>query len=1168
MNKSIDDRLLPNGEYRDAVNIQITKSDEDNVGTAHNIKGSTAVGGINLGSDYEVVGSFFDNQENRIFYFITNGTAHKIYVFYSSNGASSLLVNGDSFLNFSKDNLITGINLVDDLLYFTDNVNQPRRINVTKALASSSFYNSEAKISVAKYAPYYAPTMVISHDSSITSLYMKERFLRFAYRYKFEDNEYSIISPFTEIAFDMGTTSTRNNVMTSDELKSTYEDTTNSKVVNRVNKVVLTVPEPSANPTTDLQITHIEFLMKESNSAAVKILDSIAIDDTSWGSDQHVYTYRSELPTQTLSEEQVLRVFDDVPKKARSQEFIGNRLVYGDITKGFELPEIDYTPSIAQRVDDSTSSFNPQLSLKQRREYKVGVVLSDYYGRSTPVILSNTGNSTIESFAKSSGFDSENWLGDSLRVVFNENITAVTQATNGATTNNSSLTLASGGNLSSIKKGQRITGTGIVGLVEVKSISSTVVSLTSPQTIGDGVTLTFTNQTITNAYDATNNPLGFYSYKLVVQQKQQEYYNVYNPGVLKAYLTTEDYITLHGDNINKVPRDTTNFNENDNTSPSNVRLFPKVINQNSGLGTQGLIQSDGGLIRVNSIGTLSNQGFTNDGTVGDYTYKFYQHEKNHLIAQLDTNGGTIGVDAPEHFDQLAVFETEPFESVIDIFYETPTSGLVSDLNGTASEITIDTITLTPISPSVANSSTNISFFENSPINTDLLSIVAKDGTEIIPGAVITLQSATRNSQDVSSKFEVYFDNVDSIYKLRTKANFTRVTTTTSVTTGASTGTNNLTLTEANPLIQVGQLLSDSAGAVSSVSGTTIGRTGSATIADGTTLTFSGIDGSGFMEYELVFRASFSGTNVDSSTIEFEVENSTPNMVAVDDFSIIKTASDETAIANVSGNNGDAALTTQQTTFSIDSSRMKNGDSLDHSPLPFELGTFTDNSGVRLLQVHDSGDELGAYSGGEEIVINFKSTDNTAGTSIVTTQATAGSNAHTAGEPNITLSGSNTGIKVGQLVVGDKIPANIVVSDIDGTTLTVTGGTLSQQVANGTTLSFTNTESQAIATILASAAGFTSVTLNAGSTLSTYSSTAQACLGVTNGDFTTSLTVYHSGSNGAALSSALSIYKNENLSKLADSGWYSDGTRTGYWARSGTIPNVVGSWTVAPADCAT
>ena len=46
---------------------------------------------------------------------------------------------------------ITGINIIEDFLFWTDNLNQPRKINVTKALG---YYTNEDQISVAKYAPY------------------------------------------------------------------------------------------------------------------------------------------------------------------------------------------------------------------------------------------------------------------------------------------------------------------------------------------------------------------------------------------------------------------------------------------------------------------------------------------------------------------------------------------------------------------------------------------------------------------------------------------------------------------------------------------------------------------------------------------------------------------------------------------------------------------------------------------------------------------------------------------------------------------------------------------------------------------------------------------------------------------------------------------------------
>ena len=60
---------------------------------------------------------------------------------------------------------------------------------------------------------------------------------------------------------------------------------------------------------------------------------------------------------------------------------------------------------------------------------------------------------------------------------------------------------------------------------------------------------------------------------------------------------------------------------------------------------------------------------------------------NHLVAkfsvsdiiQTDAGGDEIPVIYSK-MGKLAVFETEPFNSKLDIFYETSTAGLVSDLN--------------------------------------------------------------------------------------------------------------------------------------------------------------------------------------------------------------------------------------------------------------------------------------------------------------------------------------------------------------------------------------------------------------------------------------------------------------------------------------------------------
>ena len=77
MNKDLDDRLLPNGQYRDAQNITITKSDDSDVGVLQNVKGNllpyeNSVDVIASNPRSEVIGVYVDNQKDRVFYFVTN----------------------------------------------------------------------------------------------------------------------------------------------------------------------------------------------------------------------------------------------------------------------------------------------------------------------------------------------------------------------------------------------------------------------------------------------------------------------------------------------------------------------------------------------------------------------------------------------------------------------------------------------------------------------------------------------------------------------------------------------------------------------------------------------------------------------------------------------------------------------------------------------------------------------------------------------------------------------------------------------------------------------------------------------------------------------------------------------------------------------------------------
>ena len=153
MNKDLDDRLIPNGEYRDAQNISVGKSEADDIGALETIRGNELVLDFGLShTDVEVIGYKSIDSRNIIVVYLTNNTDHYIYSYTPGQNNATLLVTG-SFLNFSKDSPITGINIIESLLFWTDNRNQPRKINLDLT-ANGTYYTEENHISVAKYNPY------------------------------------------------------------------------------------------------------------------------------------------------------------------------------------------------------------------------------------------------------------------------------------------------------------------------------------------------------------------------------------------------------------------------------------------------------------------------------------------------------------------------------------------------------------------------------------------------------------------------------------------------------------------------------------------------------------------------------------------------------------------------------------------------------------------------------------------------------------------------------------------------------------------------------------------------------------------------------------------------------------------------------------------------------
>ena len=559
MNKDMDGRILPNGQYRDGRNIQISRSEGDDVGALENVLGNGLLTTFGLTNEnLEIIGHLMVDTLDTIFLFLTDyydssanqldnniagqttayvGNVVECYIvsYNVTTQTPKILVEGN-FLNFSKSHPVTGVNLIEDLLFWTDNRNQPRKININ--LAEPGYYTKEDHISVAKYYPYNpilllnrnddpiakyqssmkdkvskylpihaaakvksvdaglgqivvfgeytnimpnTPATGISNGDLITGVnvdkndlavtntvtigveettittsslvlgslltndiiyfqrqnpdydvnwtgdenFFKDKFARFSYRFKFDDGEYSLSAPFTQIAFVpeqdgyfIGDSAIDDvTVALVGQESATYDSTVVKFMQNKINDVVLNIPSPTIdNDNTslkwdqvnaELKITEIDILYKEAQSNKTSIVETLLIDDFNINDDILTYNYKSAKPWKTLPTIQTTRVTDVVPIRALAQESSGNRIIYGNFIDKHSSPvTLNYQININEKVDLPTAAgvTDPDQyvrkeyqnhTLKQNRTYQLGVVLSDRYGRQSNVILSSIINTTL-----------------------------------------------------------------------------------------------------------------------------------------------------------------------------------------------------------------------------------------------------------------------------------------------------------------------------------------------------------------------------------------------------------------------------------------------------------------------------------------------------------------------------------------------------------------------------------------------------------------------------------------------------------------------------------------------------------------------------------------------------------------------------------------------------
>jgi len=212
MNKDVELRLLPKGMYTDASNVRIVTPDGSNSRSVKFPLGNTALGSYPYSAENPVcIGSCVDNFRNLIYYAIATDNRSHILEHNIDTGVTSTVLldsraGASNVLNFNQDMYVEMRVINDDengknFMVFTDGVNEPKLfdIDLMKSKASSTYTLED--VSLIKRPPLSAPTLTLGTTPTNQENNLESKFLSFAYRYKYQNGEWSALSQFSEFAF-------------------------------------------------------------------------------------------------------------------------------------------------------------------------------------------------------------------------------------------------------------------------------------------------------------------------------------------------------------------------------------------------------------------------------------------------------------------------------------------------------------------------------------------------------------------------------------------------------------------------------------------------------------------------------------------------------------------------------------------------------------------------------------------------------------------------------------------------------------------------------------------------------------------------------------------------------------------------------------------------------
>ena len=390
LSSSKDARAQEATEFVDALNIQIGEDyvignyaneggvdiDTGNFGVIKPVKGNeqtlfgTDTSSLTSESTKRIIGSVSDTRNNVVYFFVfsqdvteqgvyavdqfgtlfspatttsadtgeVNHVIHNVYTTSQFQFTSNMFVKGD-IVHTTKN--------PRGILYFTDGVNEPRKLNIGRCLDDTAPAPETTPIDVQDFItacpkmPVYPPSFAFTIDPTIVdSDFRNVQGFQFAYQCIYRDGEESAISTYSEMAIPPS--------YLNQGAEPTADLVAHNLCVIQVNKAVNGITAFTS------EVERIRLLGRIGNDGGFFIIDEKDTD----GDNNIIFEFSNkEVLTAVLPEDEQ-KQFDALPRRAQAQAVINDRLFYGHYTEGYDdVGDVSATTTIQPLYRERPEDF-------------------------------------------------------------------------------------------------------------------------------------------------------------------------------------------------------------------------------------------------------------------------------------------------------------------------------------------------------------------------------------------------------------------------------------------------------------------------------------------------------------------------------------------------------------------------------------------------------------------------------------------------------------------------------------------------------------------------------------------------------------------------------------------------------------------------------------------